>query len=326
MYTQIANILKSNQSVLLFTDIGPASKGKLSFFENGVMHGDSLPFSPEQFTECNLPVVYEDYFIERIVSAPFLIILGGGHVAVQLAKVANIIGFKTVVVDERDEFANKERFPEALSIINKPFNEALPCLDFPNAYYVIVTRGHQDDRQCLESILKKDFTYCGMIGSRKKVKLVFEKLLEAGFSSELISRVHSPIGLDIGANTPEEIAISIAAELISVKNNSAQGTVWDDSLINAILSAESPYAMVTLISKKGSSPRSPGARMIVLRDGTVISSIGGGYGEYEACMHAQAMMNSGETFQRYTCHMTNDDAARKGMICGGTVDVIIKIV
>jgi xanthine dehydrogenase accessory factor len=179
---------------------------------------------------------------------------------------------------------------------------------------------------CLERILKKPFAYCGMIGSRTKVGLVFDHLLQNGVDQTLLARVHAPIGLSIGAVTPEEIAVSIVGEMISVKNAGAVGVAWDEALSSGIVSATEPYAMVTLISKSGSAPRSTGARMIVRKDGTILSSIGGGYGEFEAAQYALAMLKTGGGAKHYTCRMTNDDAAKDGMICGGTVEVLIQMV
>lgn len=326
MYRQIAQALKNKHVPLLLTGIESNTFGKNAFLDKEDYSGSPLPFDLNYFLSCKLPTVHNGFFIERIVSSPTLVICGGGHVGVQLAKVAEIIGFQTIVIDERNEFANAERFPYAKSIINLPFNQALKEIDIPNAYYVIVTRGHQDDLLCLELILRKDFTYCGMIGSHKKVSIVLKELASRGFSSDLLSRIHAPIGLDISANTPEEIAVSIIAEIIQEKNNLLNCSEWSDSFIEDILRSTEPYAMVTLISKKGSSPRSPGARMIVHRDGSIISSIGGGYGEYEASMHALAMLKSSVKFHRYTCKMTNEEAANSGMVCGGTVDVFIEIV
>ena len=165
-----------------------------------------------------------------------------------------------------------------------------------------------------------------MIGSRSKIKVVFDDLRSRGYSEEKLKTVHSPIGLPIGANTPEEIAVCIIAEMIQVKNAANRGSEWDAALCETIETIREPYAMVTLIDKKGSAPRSTGARMIVKRDGTIISSIGGGFGEFEAAQHAREMLTHGPNVKRYTCRMNNTDAAEKGMVCGGMIDILIRIV
>ena len=165
-----------------------------------------------------------------------------------------------------------------------------------------------------------------MIGSRAKVKVVFRDLAEHGFPEEKLMTVHSPIGLSIGANTPEEIAVCIVGEMIQIKNSTNRGSEWDSALCRAVETAKEPYAMVTLITKTGSAPRSTGARMIVKRDGPVISSIGGGFGEFEAAERAKEMLIHGPAVKRYTCSMNNVNAAEQGMVCGGSIDILIQII
>ncbi len=324
MFKRVVKDLRNGCSPLLFTGVSGKKLGKTALWDAEPCGDTSLipnPFS----TPDTLPCLMDDVLIERITTAPELVLCGAGHVSVQVAKVAKLCGFSVTVIDERTDFANAERFPDADRIYTEPFDAVLDRLSLSNAYYVIVTRGHKDDRLCLEKILNKPFRYCGMIGSRTKVGLVFEYLLEHGYPQDLINRVQAPIGLKIGAVTPEEIAVSIVGQLIEVKNGQAHGTEWDDALCQAILTIPKPYAMVTLIKKTGSAPRSTGARMIVKPDGSIISSIGGGYGEYEASRYALEMLQNGPKAMRYTCKMTNDDAASAGMICGGTVDVLIQI-
>jgi xanthine dehydrogenase accessory factor len=165
-----------------------------------------------------------------------------------------------------------------------------------------------------------------MIGSRRHSAFVKQTLLKEGLSEELIDSIYTPIGLDIGAETPEEIAVCIVGEMIRVKNGSGHYSEWDESLIHSIDTSCDRFAMVTLIDKRGSAPRSTGARMIVKSDGTIVSSVGGGFGEYEASQHAQKMLLHGPSVMRYTCKMHNQEAASLGMICGGEIDILIQIV
>lgn len=324
MFRRVAQSIRSGRSPLLFTGVEGELLGRIALCDGDRFWGD--PALSGIDAGGKLPRIESGVLIERIVTAPELILCGGGHVSVQVAKVAKLCGFSITVIDDRAEFANAERFPDADRIVNLPFGEALSQIETPNGYYVIVTRGHQNDRACLETVLNRPFAYCGMIGSHTKVSLLFAHLMENGYTSERIARVHAPIGLSIGAVTPEEIAVSIVGELIEVKNAGLSGVVWDEALLHGVETLREPYAMVTLIAKKGSAPRSTGARMIVQRDGTILSSIGGGFGEYEAAQYALAMLRDGTAAKRYTCSMTNDDAAKAGMVCGGTVDVLIQIV
>lgn len=324
MFKRVVSAIRAHRSPILCTAVSGERMGAMAVLDDhSYGEADLLP-SPRALPE-ELPALMGDVLIERITTTPHLILCGGGHVAVQTAKIAKMIGFFVTVVDDRADFANRDRFPSADQILVMPYQEALSALSTDNAYFVIVTRGHRDDRACLEQILRKGFTYCGMIGSRTKVKLLFDELVRQGFDKATLDRVHSPIGLSIGANTPEEIAVCIAAELIQVKNGLSHGVEWDEALLRAVESPKSRYAVCTIISKRGSAPRSTGARMIVYPDGSTVSSVGGGFGEYEATQYALSMLKNGPSVKRYTCNMTNQDAAEAGMVCGGTIDILIQI-
>jgi len=156
------------------------------------------------------------FFIDPGVLNPEILILGGGHIALPLVKIASLLGFKVIVVDDRSDFANTSRFPEADQVICDSFEQALASLDIgPGTYTVIVTRGHEHDMNCLKMVIERSAAYIGMIGSRKKVKAVMNHLAEEGTPPDKLAAVFSPIGLDIGAETPEEIAVSIMAEVIN---------------------------------------------------------------------------------------------------------------
>ncbi len=325
MFKETVEAIRSGRSPILFTSLSGSSMGVTTLLDGDRSYGDESIIRPIP-SDTKLPVILDDVLVERITTPPHLVLCGAGHVSVYTAKIAKMVGFKVTVIDERGDFANSERFPEADAIVNLPYREALEAINDPNTYYVIVTRGHKDDNLCLETILNKPYAYCGMIGSKSKVQIVFNDLIARGYPKEKLNTVHSPIGLSIGANTPEEIAVCIVGEMIQVKNGSDRGCEWDATLCGAIESLRKPYAMITLIDKKGSAPRSTGARMIVKKDGTIISSIGGGFGEYEASVRAKEMLEHGPSVMRYTCRMNSTDAAESGMVCGGTIDILIQIV
>lgn len=162
-----------------------------------------------------------DVFIEPIVSPPTLYIFGGGHISLALAKIGKMLEFRTVVIDDSPEFANRERFPEADEVLVQDFKSASSQFQIDeSSYIVIVTRGHLSDEMVLEWAIKTKARYIGMIGSKKKVKTVYSHLQSRGISQEMLKRVHAPIGLEINAETPEEIAVSILAEIIQVKRAS----------------------------------------------------------------------------------------------------------
>jgi len=162
-----------------------------------------------------------DIFIEPVLPVPVLYLFGAGHVAVNLYKVAHNAGFDVIVVDDREIYANRERFPEAREIHSDDFDQTMAKLA-PNesAYVVIVTRGHRDDMRVLRWAVQTPARYIGMIGSKRKVIAIYHELEKEGLPAELFDRVHAPIGLDIGAVTPEEIAVAITAELIALRRHS----------------------------------------------------------------------------------------------------------
>jgi xanthine dehydrogenase accessory factor len=156
-------------------------------------------------------------FIEPIEATPVLCVLGAGHVAAPLARMAAACGFQVEVVDDRVEFANRERFPDARLLVSG-FREAASQLTLgPNTFAVVVTRAHSGDAEALESVLGQGLRYVGLLGSRAKAVHVLSALRERGVEGQEIAAVHTPIGLDIGARSPEEIAVSILAEMIAVR-------------------------------------------------------------------------------------------------------------
>ena len=160
-----------------------------------------------------------DVYIEPIEPSPELYVIGAGHVGTELANLAQAVGFEVHVVDDREKFANRERFPKAAEVVAEdiPTWIAQKALA-PHAYVVIVTRGHTNDLEALRALAPRELRYLGLIGSRAKVARIYDALAADGVPAEQLKRVHAPIGLDIGAVTPQEIAVSILAELIAVKH------------------------------------------------------------------------------------------------------------
>ncbi len=161
-----------------------------------------------------------EIFVEPVLPVPVLYLFGAGHVAFNVYKVAHNAGFDVVVIDDRESYANRERFPEAREIFASDFEQTFPRLS-PNesSFIVIVTRGHRDDMRILRWAVETQARYVGMIGSKRKVISIYRELQKEGMPARLFERVHAPIGLDIGAITPEEIAIAITAEMIAVRRH-----------------------------------------------------------------------------------------------------------
>jgi xanthine dehydrogenase accessory factor len=163
-----------------------------------------------------------ELYIEPILPEPKLYIIGAGHISQSLAQMAHLVGFEITVIDPDKHYTNRVRFPESIAhqVIVSGFKKAIDTFHFDESSYItIITRSHVGDTESLTACLKKNqpFAYLGMIGSHQKIKAVFAKLAKSGIPRKKLNLVHAPIGLDIGAQTPEEIAISILAELISVK-------------------------------------------------------------------------------------------------------------
>jgi len=181
-----------------------------------------------------------EVFVEPVLPVPQAFIFGGGHISKSLSKVANLAGFSTVVVDNREAFASRERFPEAEAVHAAEYEEVFPRLAIhETSFVIVVTRGHRDDMRVLRLALATPARYIAMIGSKRKVLNLVRELEKEGIPSASFDRVHAPMGLDIGAITPEEIAIAVAAEMVAVRRNAA--SPWR-TLAMSVCGAGSPRA------------------------------------------------------------------------------------
>jgi len=266
-----------------------------------------------------------ELFIEHITGKLHLVICGGGHIALPLCNIAKMLDFKVTVIDDRLEFANRNRFPMADNVLCKDFNEALEEIK-PNksTYFVIITRGHKDDRKCLEKILKNDFFYVGMIGSKGKVEFVKSNMIENGYTKEEIDKVHTPIGLSLGGQTPAEIAVSIAGEIILEKNKK-EGSNIEEKILNEICNRKEVMVLATIIEKHGSSPRGVGAKMLIYENKEFTGTVGGGSVENAVYEKALELIKNKESLvEEYD--LSNSSASKLGMACGGTVKVLFEFI
>ncbi|HEY3343516.1 MAG TPA: XdhC/CoxI family protein [Anaerolineaceae bacterium] len=234
-YQQLSDGILRRSRTFLVTHLDLTEDGSLRSVDQAVLAGGSeagLPATP--FSQAlgeysagshpgNQPgwvrVADRDYLVEAVADLATAYLFGAGHVSQMLASLTGWVGFSTVVIDDRAEFANRVRFPQADTILAPgTFEAAFRQIEVgADSYLVIVTRGHADDLKVADWALRTPASYIGMIGSRRKRELVFHALLERGYSPEDLARIHSPIGTDIGAETPEEIAISIVGELIKAR-------------------------------------------------------------------------------------------------------------
>ena len=223
-------------------------------------------------------------------------------------------GIRTIILDDRPELATEERFPGA-ECHTASFPELLSKEYHPFPCYIIFTHGHSYDLECLRYALDHNAMYIGMIGSKRKVEAQFSILRQEGFSDEVLKHVHAPIGLSINAVTPEEIAVSIMAEIISIYRKDRNAVSIDTRLLERISDGEG--VIVRIIGKKGSAPRSVGSVMFVEKDRTY-STIGGGRIESLAIDEARKL-GSGRKILRYDL----SEGGNAGMICGGSVTLLL---
>jgi xanthine dehydrogenase accessory factor len=179
------------------------SLGQDAAYDNGLICGGQL-----------------DVFVEPVIPQPTAIIFGAGHISKSLARVAALAGFRIVIVDDREMFANRDRFPDADEVFADDYESVFPRLEVnETSYLIIVTRGHRDDMRVLKWAVGTNAKHVAMIGSKRKVINVIRELEKEGIPSGVFERIHAPMGLDIGAVTPEEIAVSVVAEMIAVRRN-----------------------------------------------------------------------------------------------------------
>ena len=183
-----------------------------------------------------------DVFVEPVLPQPGAFVFGAGHISKSISKVANLAGFSTTIVDNREAFANRERFPEAADIYAEEYEEVFPKLPVnETSYIVIVTRGHRDDMRVLRWAITTTARYIAMIGSKRKVINVIRELQKEGIARENFERVFAPMGLEIGAVSPEEIAVSVVAEMIAVRRNAEAN--WR-ALSKSVFAGESLRALM----------------------------------------------------------------------------------
>jgi xanthine dehydrogenase accessory factor len=201
------------------------SLGQDAAYDNGLICGGQL-----------------SVFVEPVVPQPRAFIFGAGHISKSLSKVADLAGFATIIVDNREAFAHRDRFPEAGEIYAEEYEEIFPKLNIRDtSYLIIVTRGHRDDMRVLRWAITTPARYIAMIGSKRKVIGVVKELEKEGIARSAFDRVFAPMGFDIGAITPEEIAVSVVAEMIAVRRD--PDTEWR-AVAKSIFASETTKALL----------------------------------------------------------------------------------
>lgn len=275
-----------------------------------------------------------------------LVVLGGGNIAQPLVRMAALIGYKVTVLDDRPAFANALLFPDAERVICEDFERFTRKIELgPWCSVVIITRGHKHDLDCLKQVITRDLAYLGMIGSKRRIKQLREHLHGLGVTDSRLEQIYMPIGLDIGAQTPAEIAVSIVAELIKVRRGGKAKSLAEDAgggrpagqhdtvflserdveLMRTVVECadrRTPAVLATIAAVKGSTPRKAGAKMLIFRDGRTLGTIGGGCVEGEVIRKALTVFDDGSPVL-FHYFLNSDVAANEGMACGGGMEIFL---
>ncbi len=266
-----------------------------------------------------------DIFVERIGSRPKLIVCGGGHVSLALVRLAKTIGFHVTVLEDRPLFAGYAKEAGADSVYCEDFSKTLQEISSDaDTYFVIATRGHRYDEECLKRILEKPYAYVGMMGSRGRIALLKKELEQQGITKQALETLHAPIGLAIHAQTPEEIAVSIAAQLILQKNSVNKSSRPDPAVLEELCKEHPEAVLCTIVSKRGSAPRAAGTRMLVTKEARVLGTIGGGCMEAEVTSRSRELLASAQTTELLCVNLTPAEAEKEGLVCGGVVEVFLE--
>jgi xanthine dehydrogenase accessory factor len=260
--------------------------------------------------------------VENIVAEPHLVLFGCGHVGKALYDLAVLQDMKVTILDSREELLTEERFPLAERICGE-YDELLSH-DYPqfvSPYFCIFTHGHRFDSDCLLYALKHPHSYIGMIGSKAKIAHCMDNMRAAGIPDSKLEQVHSPIGLPINAVTPQEIAVAIMAQIISVFRKDKSAVAADAFLL--AMAAQKKGVMVRIVEKTGSSPRSVGSMMFVTEDG-LYGTVGGGAIENHAVRTAGKMLREEKEFLLEHLELQSDQEL--GMICGGSNTLLYRYV
>lgn len=259
-------------------------------------------------------------FLEPIAGSRRLVVCGAGHVALCVIRLGVALGFEITAIEDRPEFAEKARDAGAHSVLCQPFTDALDRIDGDaDTAFVVMTREHAHDVDCLRRILQKPCVYAGMMGSHGRSAQIRRQLVAEGFDAGRVEALRMPIGIPIGARTPEEIAVSAAAEIISVMNAADPGEGYPPGMLEALSERRQPGVLAMIVSKRGEAPRRPGTKMLVMGDGRFIGTVGGGYAEAEILRIAGEMLRDGAR----ACRLVSIDMNKGPTFCGGEIEVLL---
>ena len=282
-----------------------------------------------EIVDVRMTGVYEiggrEVYCEVLEEIPELVICGAGHVGAACVRAASMLDMHITCIDDREDFAAVAREMGAHEILLGDYAECLDKIEGgTNVYFLAMSRAHAFDEVCLEKILRKESAYVGMLGSSGKINKIKANLADKGITEEQFSKVHSPVGLDISANTPEEIAIAVMAEIISVKNTGKIVTrSFTHEQLDAIAADPGRPLLATLVRKVMASPRDPGTKMLITSGGEKWGTIGGGLAEAQAVKYAREHLDDPD-LESVVVRVGDEEKAGDGMVCGGVIDVLFE--
>lgn len=331
----LLNTDKSKENIIITIVSGGNINSKIILSDNEIIYSNNdkinwepiIQAIPKNKKSQLISLNDEKIYIEFLRKANNVVVCGAGHISIPIIKMCKLLDLPVTVIDDRITFTDNAVRAGADNVICEAFEKALDRIEGDNGtYFIIVTRGHRYDQICLQKIIEKENAYIGMIGSRSRVRKVLDYIEEQGISREKLDKVYTPIGLSIGAETPAEIAVAIMAQVIEVKNKERGSGNYSEDILNAIMNENTrdiPKAQVTIVSRRGSAPREVGTKMIVLKDGTMIGTIGGG------CVEANLRLAAFQSIENNKCRliqadMTGSEAEDDGMVCGGIVEIYVE--
>lgn len=253
-----------------------------------------------------------------------LVIFGGGHIGLELYHMGVRLGHSITIIDDRQEYCNTERFPQARCLCTEYAEVFASEQPWIRPYFIITTRGHAYDKLCLQGVLGLPHSYIGMIGSKTKIAKTFSDLRLQGFSEEQLAGVHAPIGLDINAVTASEIALAILGQIIAHYRLSKNSVRLDQQILHRQATGES-HILARIVAKKGSAPCEIGFQLVRFPDGSLAGTVGGGVIEAEVIRALHQMAENThleDRIQRFSLDARK--AGSLGMICGGEVEVLFQ--
>lgn len=319
-------------------EISPDQNNELVIVKKGeragrkVLFCDGKPFACSEGISADeiRMVPDEKLFRERLGHKKTLVVCGAGYVGQDVIRLGKFLGFRVLSLDDRIDFGKTAIHAGADEFYPDDFAISLTSDKIPydeDTYFVVVTRGHRFDKECLLEIMKHDFAYAGMMGSRARSARMRQTLIEAGIPEKKEALLHAPIGLKIGAQTPEEIAVSIMSEIIEVKSEAPGKDVFPEEILEGIEKyREGSCVLATIMERRGSAPRAAGTRMLVGKDRSCTGTIGGGCMETEVIREAMDIMMDPDTqTEIFTVDLTGRTGKDADMLCGGAMDVLLEI-